>query len=597
MEYWLVSRRWVLAEAAAVLLSPLAAFFGLRVARMVRPDMIDPYFYTAYAQNGRDLIERYGDGLYYWVRLGFILPARASYLAFGPVPGFYVFRYVLALVAVVPVYLLLRRLHGRAAGALGVAVALSSPVVLHSWGTDYPDSAAVSYLFAGTACLVMPAASRRARLGWAVLAGIALALALHCQFIAAPLVGAIVVGYFAVTIRDRPSDVVARLLVVVLCVAAVTGVLAGLAQLVFGSHNVIAPTVTASEHFRTPEQLAKWHSTTWRWVLGDPYLLAPVVALGGWCAARLGRARPPSRAELAVVVIVALQGLFFAGLQFYASTATLEYFLYSSMLWPGVCLVMAFLLTTLSARLLERRRTAAIPTVLVAAVPLLMSQFSGQLRFPLAPAGLLVLAVLVAVVLLGRLLAAGRAAAAVTAALVVAGGFALTVADPVGATSARLPGQAKFPHVRYAGVLWGNGRAEVDAYRLASELHLVVPPARFRGDDLMMWYPPGQNSRINQPAAQYLWHVNSLRETMPTLLGVDARTLRARKPGLLLLLSQTGQELPAAVRSLSDASFHPTVLRSAVLAAGSLRLHVWVVRLGSFTPPERAAGATQAAGP
>jgi hypothetical protein len=583
------ARLWMPLEASAILLSPLAAFFGLHVARMVRPDMIDPYFYTAYAQNGRDLIERYSDGLYYWVRLGFILPARAFYLAFGPVPGFYVFRYVLALVAVIPTYLLLRRLHGRAAGALGVAVALSSPVVLHAWGTDYPDSAAVSYLFAGTACLAMPAAARRARLGWVVLSGIALALALHCQFIAAPLVGAVALGYFAVTIRDKPWDVIAHMLVLVLCVAAVTGALAGLAQLVFGTHNIIVPTVTASEHFRTPKELAKWHSATWRWVLRDTYLLALPAALAGWCAARLGRGRTPSRAESAVVVIVALQGLFFAGLQFFGSTATLEYYLYSSMLWPGVCLVTALLLAALCAPLLERRPTAAIPTLLVAAVPLLI-RLGGHLQFPLAPAGLLVLGALVAIVLLGRLLAGNAAAAAITAALVVAGCFALTIADPVGSAGSRLPGQAKFPHVRYADVLWGNGREEVDAYRLASKLHLVVPPARFRGDDLMMWYPPDQGGRINQPAAQYLWHINSLRETMPTLLRVDAKALRLRRPGLLLLFSQTGREFPDALRSLSDASFHPAVLRKDVLAAGSLRLHLWVVRLGSFTPPKRAAG-------
>src|SRR6266498_1705642 len=567
------ARPWMLVEVAAVLLSPLVAFFGLRVARMVRPDMIDPYFYTAYAQNGRDLIERYGDGFYYWVRLGFILPARASYLAFGAVPGFYILRYLLALVAVVPVYLLLRRLHGRAAGALGVAVALSSPVVLHSWGTDYPDSAAVSYLFAGAACLVMPAASRRARLGWVVLAGIALALALHCQFVSAPLVGAIVIGYVALNVRREPLHVMAHLGVLVLCGAAVTGALTGLAQLVFGSHNIIAPTVTASEHFRTPEQLAKWHSTTWRWVLGDTYLLALPAALAGWCAARLGRGRPPSPAELAVVVAVALQGLFYAGLQFYGSTATLEYYLYSSMLWPGVCLVTAFLLVALCAPLLESPSTAVAPSALVVAVPLLMSQFSGHVRFRLAPAGVLVLVAL------------------------VAGGFALTIASPPRAPGALLPGQAKCPQVQYADVISGNGRGEVDAYRLASKLHLVVPRARFRGDDLMMWYPPGQSGRVNQPAAQYLWHVNSLRETMPALRRADAKTLRTRKPGLLLLLSETGGEFPAALRSLSDASFHPTALRREVLAAGSLRLHVWVVRLSTFTPPQRAGGGNQVAGP
>ena len=589
-------------EAAAVLLSPPVAFFGLHVARMVRPDMIDPYLYTAYAQNGRDLVERYGDGLYYWVRLGFILPARAAYLAFGAVPGFYVLRYLLALVAVVPVYLLLRRLYGPAAGALGVAVALSSPVILHSWGTDYPDSAAVSYLFAGTACLVMPTAARRvrlARLVWVTLCGLALALAVHCQFISAPLVAAIVLAYLAVNLRRRPLEVLAHLAVLIVCAAAVTGALAGLAQLVFGSHNIIAPTVTASEHFRTPGQLAKWHSTTWRWVLDDTYLLALPAALAGWCAARLGRGGVPS-AELTVVLAVALQGLLYTGLQFYGSTATLEYYLYSSMLWPGVCLVTALLLVALSRPLLARPWTAALPVALVALLPLLVTQFRHQLQFRLVPAGLVVVAGVAMVALCGRLApklpaswpggTATRAAAVGTAAgLVVAGCFALTIAGPATLPASRLvPGQAKFPHVNYAGVILGDGRREVDAYRVASGLHLMVPGARHRGDDLMMWYPPNQSTNINQAAAQYLWHINSLRQTMPRLLRVDQKTLRARRPGLLLLLSVTGDEFPAALRSLSEASLDPVVLRTELLAAGSQRLHASLVSLGAFSGPRTA---------
>jgi hypothetical protein len=592
--------RLVPLEGAAVVLSPVVAFFGLHVARMVRPDMIDPYFYTAYAQNGRELLDRYGEGFYYWVRLGFILPARAAYLAFGAVPGFYVLRYLLALVAVVPVYLLLRRLHGPAVGAIGVAVVLASPVILHSWGTDYPDSAAVSYLFAGTACLVMPTAARRARLarlGWVTLSGVALALAVHCQFISAPLVGAIVIAYAAVNLWRQPLDVLAHLAVLAVCAAAVTGALAGLAQLVFGSHNIIAPTITASEHFRTPEQLALWHSTTWRWVLDDTYLLALPAALAGWCAARLGRGGGVSSAELTVVVAVALQGLLYAGLQFYGSTATLEYYLYSSMLWPGVCLVTAFLLGALSRPLLARAWTAAVPVALVALLPLLISQFSHRLQFRLAPPGLLVVAGVTLVALAGRLarklpasrpaVAANRAAAVGTAAgLVIAGCFAVTIAGPERlAASDRVPGQVKFPHVSYAGVILGDGRGELDAYRIASGLHLMVPAARHRGDDLMLWWPPNQDALVNQLAAQYLWHINSLRGTMPRLLRVDQKKLRARRPGLLLLLSATGNEFPSAVRALSDATLDPVVLRTELLAAGSLRLHASLVSLGAFGGP------------
>ena len=82
-------------------------------------------------------------------QVGFVVPARAFYLAFGAVGGFISFRYVLALVAIVPVYLLLRRTYGRWAGAGGIALVMSNPVFISAWGTNYPDCAAISYLTGG----------------------------------------------------------------------------------------------------------------------------------------------------------------------------------------------------------------------------------------------------------------------------------------------------------------------------------------------------------------------------------------------------------------------------------------------------------------
>ena len=46
--------------------------------------------------------------------------ARLGYLAFGALPGFFVRRYFLALITVVPAYLLIRRLYGIPAAAMAL---------------------------------------------------------------------------------------------------------------------------------------------------------------------------------------------------------------------------------------------------------------------------------------------------------------------------------------------------------------------------------------------------------------------------------------------------------------------------------------------
>ncbi len=128
-------------------LAPVAAFFGLRLTLMAPPDLNDPAMHTTFMIDPHDIFVRYAavfqptERLREGARVGFLVPGRISYLLFGGVPGFVVFRYVLALIAVVPTYLLLRRLYSRVAGVIGVIVILSCPVIILAWGTDFPDSA------------------------------------------------------------------------------------------------------------------------------------------------------------------------------------------------------------------------------------------------------------------------------------------------------------------------------------------------------------------------------------------------------------------------------------------------------------------------
>jgi 4-amino-4-deoxy-L-arabinose transferase-like glycosyltransferase len=590
-------------EALGVALSPAVAALVLRLRLMAPSDLPDPAMHTIYIVDPSQVFTRYAHVYAHTARLresaraGFLVPARLAYLAFGALPGFFVLRYVLALIAVGPVYLLLRRLYGRPAGVVGILVVLSSPVLVTAWGTDYPDSAVVSYAAGAIACLAMPC-SQRWRRGWLVAAGVLLTVALWSHGVAVPLVAATLAGYLGVRlVRDRaglPGDLALLAGVAV----AVTVVLAVGSWVLIGNANFIATTWQAYRYLSQPSQVVLWHSANWRWAPYVAYLLVPPAVLCGFTVAVIRRGRAVATPVLLVGVIGATQLVVYVWLQFFGTVQTLEEHYFSSTLWAAVCLAFAITVAELARPLSDRPLARWLPAAVLLAVPLGYEADPHVPSFGWAPLGALLAAGVVAAAVAARCCGRLRrpravATAALGLALVAFAGasLVLTVA-PIPAHQA-LPGTVADddPPPAYASALGGSWMTYADSYRIATALPLFVGPAAYRGEQVLIWFPlSGNPETFVEAADEYagMFHgwFNTLPSSPPDLTAADRAMLRARRPAELLLYGTSGASFPAALRNLGH--YRPALVRATVLRSGALVLHVWLIRLGRYYHPPAA---------
>jgi len=588
-------------EALGVALSPAAAALVLRLRLMAPSDLPDPAMHTIYILDPRQVFARYSSAyastarLREGARVGFLEPARLAYLAFGAVPGFLVLRYLLALLAVGPVYLLLRRLYGRPAGVAGLLVVLSSPVLVTAWGTDYPDSAVVSYAAGAVACLAMPC-SPRWRRGWLAAAGVLLTAAVWAHGVAVPLVGATMAAYLGVRLRRDRAGLGGDLILLAGVAAAVTGLLAAGSALLIGQVNFIATTWQAYRFLSQPSQLALWHSANWGWAPYLAYLLVPPAALGAFAVAT--RRRPVATPVLLVGVILATQLVVYIGLQFFGNVQTLEEHYFSSTLWAGVCLVSAITIAELARPLADRPLARWLPAAVLLAVPLCYEADPHVPAFGWAPLGVIlavaVIAAAVAARYCGRLSRPLAAATGLGAALTAFAGASLVLTVAPIPSHPALPDTVFDPPPAYASALGGSWTRYLDTYRIATALPGLAGPAAYPGEQLLTWWPISKDSSLTftEYAGMYHSRFNTLPSNPPDLTVADRAMLRARRPAEVLLFDTSAASFPAALHSLSP--FRAALIRSAVLRSGPEVLHVWLIRLGAYYhPPAHQAGKRQ----
>jgi hypothetical protein len=575
-------------ESFALLASPVIAFYLLRLRPMAPRILPDPTMHSTYIFDPSAIIARYAEvfeptaRLREAYRVGFLVPARICYLLFGPVPGFFVLRYLLALVAVVPVYLLLRRSFGRATGLFGVALVLSSPVLLTAWGTDFPDSAVVSYLLGAFSCLVMPAASRRARIGWLTASAALLTVAVWSLATSAILVACALAAYAAVRMaRDRghlwgDAGLLAGTAVVV------TVVLGAASRVLIGPADFVIPTIKSLLFLSTPEQVARWHSTSWAWAPYDSYLLVlPAVALAWLVICRRWRTVDGVRMFVGLNLVVQLAVAL--ALQFLYHVQIMEEHYFSSTLWPALTLAFVVVLAELAKPLLNRRATCWIPAAGVVVVVWIYEAAPDLAAFGWVPFGLLLAAVIVLAAVAGAYAMTRRsrvatAGSAVVVLAMVVGTLVLTTAPSP--QHPPLEGVVFDPITTYQGALGGTAQDALDKYRIAAQIPNFVGPPEYPGEQLLTCLPPEQSGDAIDAIALYHNVFNMIRCPGLSVPSAGLEFIRERRAAQILMISVTPGTPDTALADL--APLQPRVVRSTVLRSGQVRLHLWLIDLGAY---------------
>lgn len=576
---------------------------------MAPPDLNDPAMHTTFMIDPHDIFVRYAavfqptERLREGARVGLLVPGRISYLLFGGVPGFVVFRYVLALIAVVPTYLLLRRLYSRVAGVIGVVVILSCPVIILAWGTDFPDSAGVSYLLGGLACLVMPSARRRA--GWLIGAAVLFTLAVWAVAASAPLVLATLLAYWLVRRKRERPKLWRDLGLLAGSAVGVTGLLAVASAVLIGPWDYILTTIQSLIYLAQPSQTVANHSRSPLWAPYITYLLVPpAVGLACYAAfggrlkdvlasdrlARLGRRLGTiPTAQLCVSVACAFQILIYAILQFIGSTQVLEVHYFSSLLWASVLLTLAITIAELGRPILEHQRYRWLIPVALVAVPLVFEISPGVPQFGWMPVGLLIVVAIVLLAWIARKEAASHdvvgsrlmVGGALTA--IVAGLLVLTV-TPTQHKHERGTVDDTFPDYAYTlggnDPAWGNDSTWVNLYAVTTEMPTFVGPASYSGEQLLMWWNRSQLKELREPIGIFHAFFDSIPSNLGDLTPLDKYFFGQRHPAQILLMSLTGQGFQASLDSLQP--YGAQLVRAGVLQSGSVSLHLWLIDLHQY---------------
>lgn len=519
------------AEVLYVLLLPPLLFFVYRVSPVNQIGFLDPWLYTGYANNFADLFARYGL-TYYSVRFGLIVPLHLLSILFGPVPGYFVFCYLMYLLAGVPVYIVFRRRFSTEAGVLAYAILVSSLWFARSVLWTHPDAAAVPYMTAAIALLFLdPKPASATFLAIGALAG----LAASCNVFTLSISGLGSIGYLILH-WGRLSSRVSRDLAWSGLGFAIVWAAGSVGYFIYcGEWNLLQPTLDMMS-WALSGGSAVYRQNWWTILTEFHYVFLPPF-LGAALLIVVALSRSLDRFFMASAAYMLGSTLFVMSWELIAHGVVLELFYYYCYLLPSFLIAMVLIPTMLSSSTdpaLWRRWLLAC-TISVLVVPLVHAYGINFRRLAL-PGLLLVLIGTLAMMLVGLKVPLARRVAAI-------------------AFSATLHLHWSVPGNYYYSLSGVHDTDEVDAYRVSLALMDAMPKFRLDGRPILFWYA-SRDRLINSVQSTYLWGYSRLQKPtdggpgMPVLEATQLRDLNDNGPLWLVLIGRSRHAVAAGLASL-----------------------------------------------
>ena len=516
---------------------PVAILLVLRVSPYFPLNNGDPFIYVGYANDFRRHVARFGY-TYHAVRFGLIFPLRAS-LWLGPVWGYFFLRYLLYLLAIIPLYLVLRP-QGTRIAVFGVALFVANPVSAESILTTYTDTIVVPVLCA-VVCLMVFVYRHR---GWkaaacAAVAGLLAGVSINTSIFSITLLGVSMGALCLVLLLARRyADLFrcAALFLAGILIVSVAGML--VYRHMFGDANIYRTTWAASREVKNDSM---WRSPSLIWLSTRRYAYAPLLALLLGGVALFRSRRVPRVAFLERLLIVGVLGAcvgFYALYQFLLEGNTIETAYYYAYVIGPTCLVVAAATGWMG-------RFDRVPIWVFVATPVAIAYIAQTFALRRFVVFAIVTLLLCAVIVRStRALVAGLAA---IVAMNIAWGASPRVIAPIAGAGFQYE-----PH--YERAFGDASDTGFEAYMLASKLPSVVPaPAHM---PLLFWYRSG-DGLLDSVQATYHWQTLTVQRSpesgMPAITSDDLDRLRTLVGGFVVLIGRTNAEIDAGVNSLTAA--------------------------------------------